>query len=78
MTAAGAEIVYDPVDGSPIVLGQEYASYEDTIYFSSLQTQQMFFTLLDKGFAIYYDDSNRAKLVNLEPVIFWKLWDKSG
>ena len=62
---------YDPVDGNEIVAGTEYAE-KDGLYFGSLQTQQMFYTLVEKGFSVQFVQG-KPTLVKQEGTVVWNL-----
>lgn len=64
------------MDGSEIRAGTEYAS-KDGVYFASLQTQQMFYTLVEKGFTVRFVDMKPA-LVKVEGQVLWKLVNESS
>lgn len=51
--------------------GTEYA-HKDGLFFSSLQTQQMFYTLIEKGFTVAFKDG-KPSLTQQKGAEFWSL-----
>ena len=64
---------YDPITGKAIEKGRAYAEV-DGLAFESLQTQTMYYELLEKGFEVAWE-GGKPKLRSTEPKVIWELRD---
>lgn len=64
-------VVYDPVDQKPMKPSEAYAT-SDNLYFASLETQQMYYHLIDKGFEVVVEGGKPI----LRPAQAKRIWTK--
>ena len=70
-TGGGA---YDPITGNEVDRSKAYAEV-DGLVFESLQTQTMYYQLLEKGFEVSWKDG-KPSLQSTAPKVIWELRDK--
>lgn len=63
-------LVYDPVDQKQFRRSEAYAE-KDGLFFGSLETQQMYYRFIDKGFEVVMVE-NKPMLRQRKPVVLWK------